>query len=209
MVMNEILFADQIQIVIATCTFFAVVIAFYSMRIQHRDRNKEVFCQEAIQCLERAYANLIPEHTNGQPSTARLAWLAAARQLRAYEVLKVQVERTGYMEQQAFIDVCHANEDYWRICLYEAIKPAFMEQVAIGQIQAPQPETVSDANALEPLSVAIVLGYCGMDKFRNKDAASIDIDARIAAIPASFGALKKKFEDKASALKQLAQLDGS
>jgi len=206
MVMNEILFADQIQIVIATCTFFAVVIAFYSMRIQHRDRNKEVFCKEAIQCLERAYANLIPEHSGGQPSQERLAWLAAARQLRAYEVLKVQVERSGYMEQQAFIDVCNANEDYWRICLYEAIKPGFMQQVAIDQIQSPHAPGISNANALEPLSVAIVLGYCGMGSSKSAGASQIHVDERIAAIPESFGPLKKKFEDKAAVLKQLEHL---
>lgn len=204
--MNEILFADRIQVVIAACTFFAVVIAFFSMRIQHRDKHKEIFCKEAIQCIERAYASLISENSTGQPSTERLAWLSAARQLRAFEVLKIEVEEAGYLEQKAFVDVCHANEDYWRICFYETIKPEFMNTVSIDLIQSHLPDGEVDSQVLEPLSVAIVLGYCGIEKGKIEEVETINVDDRIDAIPDSFHVLKKKFQDKAQSLRALEKL---
>jgi len=201
--MNEILFADRIQIVIAACTFFAVVIAFYSMRIQHRDKHKEIFSKEAIQCLERAYGYLMPEASTGQPSIERLAWLCAARQLRAFEVLKREVEQAGYLEQKAFMDVCNANEDYWRICFYETITPEFMNTVSIGFIQPHLPDGRIDSHTLEPLSVAIVLGYCGIEKAKSHNSSQIDVDERVAAFPAGFQSLQQKFESKLQTLRDL------
>ncbi|GEQ77432.1 hypothetical protein CTTA_4437 [Comamonas testosteroni] len=192
---------EIIAIAAAIAAFLSAVAAFMTMRIQHRDKQKEVLCNQAIQCLERAYAYLMPEGANA-PVAVRLAWLSAARQLMTYLMLKKKLADTGAFEQAAFFEVCIANEAHWRQQFYDAIPDTFFNNVGIGLVQPIQDRGQPD---LEPISVAVILSFCGMPEDQEDTINHVDIPKRIRQISLRFITLRERYLAQEEALKRIIE----
>ena len=189
---------EIIAIAAAIAAFLSAVFAFMSMRIQHRDKQKEVLCNQAIQCLERAYAYLMPEGAEA-PVVDRLAWLSAARQLMSFEFIKEKLAHTGCFEQTAFLEVCKSNEAHWRQQFYDAIPDTYFSHADIGLVQPPQDRRQS---GLEPISVAVVVSFCGMSKDQEDTINHVDISKRIRQISLRFITLKDRYLAQEETLKR-------
>lgn len=189
---------EIIAIAAAIAAFLSAVAAFMTMRIQHRDKQKEVLCNQAIQCLERAYTHLMPEGA-GAPVVNRLAWLSAARQLMSFELLKEKLADTGCFEQTAFLEVCKANEAHWRQQFYDAIPDTFFSHVGIGLVQPQRDRGQPD---LEPISVAVVISFCGMSADQEDTINHVDISKRIRQISLRFITLRDRYLAQEESLKR-------
>lgn len=144
----------------------ALCISVFTARLQYREKRNEVLCEQAIQCLSRAYGFLFPNGAQ-QPDASRLAWLQAGRQLRIFEQLSDELKKTWWgekifcLESSGFIAACEAAEDDFRHRLYRDIPDTFFIFAKITNIPPWQAES-SHGNELEPHSVALVLSYCQM-----------------------------------------------
>ena len=143
----------------------------------------------------------MPEGAN-TPVVVRLAWLSAARQLMTYELLKKKLAPTGCFEQTAFLEVCKANEAHWRQQFYDAIPDTFFSHVGIGLVQPQQDRRQPD---LEPISVAVVLSFCGMPEDQEDTINHVDISKRIGQISLRFITLKDRYLAQEEALKRIIE----